>query len=59
MRGKTNLGLKLAKIANLRPKIGQMQLLSLNINGHNSVIFIRFDAFYFKLLVFSKSKNKG
>ena len=41
----------MAKIANLRPKIGQMPLLSLNINGHNSVIF---DVIYFKLLVFSK-----
>ena len=28
-----------AKIAYLRPKIGQIPLLSLNINGHNSVIF--------------------
>ena len=27
-----------AKKANLRPKIGQMPLLSLNINRHNSVI---------------------
>ena len=31
-----------AKIANSRPKIGQIPLLSLNIIGHNSVIFIRF-----------------
>ena len=28
-----------AKIANLRPKISQIPLLSLDINGHNSVIF--------------------
>ena len=28
-----------AKIANLRPKIGQIPLLSLDINGHNSIIF--------------------
>ena len=28
-----------AKIANLRPKLGQMPLLSLNINGNNSVDF--------------------
>ena len=28
-----------AKIANLRPKIGQIQLLSLDSNGHNSIIF--------------------
>ena len=27
-----------AKITNLRPKIGQIPLLNLNINGHNSVI---------------------
>ena len=31
-----------AKIANLRPKIGQIPLLSLDIIGHNSIIFIRF-----------------
>ena len=31
-----------AKIANLRPKIGQIPLLSLEIIGHNSIIFIRF-----------------
>ena len=29
----------LAKIANLRPKIGQIPLLSLDIIGHNSIIF--------------------
>ena len=34
-----------AKIANFRPKIGQMTLLNLNINGHYSAI-------YFKLLFF-------
>ena len=28
-----------AKIANLRPKIGQIPLLSLDINWHNSIIF--------------------
>ena len=28
-----------AKIANLRPKIGQIPLLSLDFNGHNSIIF--------------------
>ena len=28
-----------AKIANLRPKIGQIPLLSLDINEHNSIIF--------------------
>ena len=28
-----------AKIANLRPKIGQIPILSLDINGHNSIIF--------------------
>ena len=31
-----------AKIANLKPKIGQIPLLSLDIIGHNSIIFIRF-----------------
>ena len=30
---------KVAKIANLRPKIGQIPLLSLYIIGHNSIIF--------------------
>ena len=29
-----------AKIANLRPKIGKIPLLSLYVNGHNSIIFI-------------------
>ena len=29
-----------AKIANLKPKIGQIPLLSLDIIGHNSIIFI-------------------
>ena len=28
-----------AKIANLRPKTGQIPLLSLDINGHNSIFF--------------------
>ena len=28
-----------AKIANLRPKTGQIPPLSLDINGHNSIIF--------------------
>ena len=28
-----------AKIANLKPKTGQIPLLSLDINGHNSIIF--------------------
>ena len=28
-----------AKIADLRPKIGQIPLLSLDFNGHNSIIF--------------------
>ena len=29
----------MAKIANLRPKIGQIPLLGLDIIGHNSIIF--------------------
>ena len=52
-----------AKIANLRPKIGQIPLLSLNINWHNSIIFHPiFTFFILNCLVFetyrmvSKSK---
>ena len=32
-------GLGLAEIANFRPKIGQIPLLSQDMNGHNSVSF--------------------
>ena len=35
-----------AKIANLRPKIGQIPLLSLEINWHNSIIFYQILTFF-------------
>ena len=35
-----------AKIANLRPKIGQIPLLSLEINWHNSIIFLPILTFF-------------
>ena len=37
----------MAKIANLRPKIGQIPTLSLDINGHNSIIFYLILTFLF------------
>ena len=36
-----------AKIANLRPNIGQIPLLSLDINWHNSIIFYPILTFFF------------
>ena len=43
-----------AKIANLRPKIGQIPLLSLEIIGHNSIIGVQIKAISLlvKILVF-------
>ena len=37
-----------AKIANFRPKIGQMKLLSLNINGHPILTFFIFNCLFFR-----------
>ena len=42
-----------AKIANLRPKIDQIPLLSLDINWHNSIIFHPI-FLYLKLIVFTR-----
>ena len=44
----------MAKIANLRLKLGQIPLLSLNIHGHNSVIFYPILTFFIFNCFFSK-----
>ena len=43
-----------AKIANLRPKIGQIPLLSLDIKWYNSIICHPILTVYLKLLVFTR-----
>ena len=61
MWGKTNFGVdnlkNVAKIANLRPKIGQIPLLSLNIIWHNSIIFCLILTFYILNCFFLDESN--
>ena len=47
-----------AKIANLRPKIGQIPLLSLDINGHNSIIFYPILTFFILNCLFLREESK-
>ena len=46
-----------AKIANLRPKIGQIPLLSLDINRHNSIIFHPILTFFIWNWLFSQDES--
>ena len=48
-----------AKIANLRPKIGQIPLLSLDINGHNSIIFYLILTFLIINCLFLRDESNG
>ena len=48
-----------AKIANLRPKIGQLPLLSLDINGHNSIIFYPILTFFIINCLFLRDESNG
>ena len=49
----------MAKIANLRPKIGHMPLLSMNSNGHNSVIFHPIFTFFALNRLFFRDESNG
>ena len=46
-----------AKIANLRPKIGQIPLLSLDINWHSSIIFHSILTFFFEIACFYETNR--
>ena len=46
-----------AKIANLRPKIGQIPLLSLDINWHNSIIFHPILTFFITNCLFLRDES--
>ena len=48
-----------AKIANLRPKIGQIPLLSLDINGHNSIIFYPILTFFILNCLFLRDESNS
>ena len=48
-----------AKIANLRPKIGQIPLLSLEILGHNSIIFYPILTSFILNCLFLGAESKG
>ena len=48
-----------AKIANLRPKIGQIPLLSLDFNGHNSIIFHPILTFFILNCLFLRDESNG
>ena len=48
-----------AKIANLRPKIGQIPLSSLNINGHNSINFYPILTLFTLNCLFSRVESNG
>ena len=48
-----------AKIANLRPKIGQIPLLSLEINWHNSIIFHPILTFFIINCLFLRDELNG
>ena len=47
------------KIANLRPKIGQIPLLSLDFNGHNSIIFHPILTFFVLNCLFLRDESNG
>ena len=49
----------MAKIAKLRPKIDQIPLLSLNINGHNSIIFHLILTFFILNCLFLRDESNG
>ena len=48
-----------AKIANLRPKINQIPLLSLDINWHNSIIFHPILTFFILNCLFLRDESNG
>ena len=48
-----------AKIANLRPKIGQIPLLSLDFNWHNSIIFHHILTFFILNCLFLRDESNG
>ena len=48
-----------AKIANLRPKIGQIPLLSLDNIGHNSIIFYPIFTFFILNCLFLRDESNG
>ena len=48
-----------AKIADLRPKIGQIPLLSLDFNGHNSIIFHPILTFFILNCLFLRNESNG
>ena len=48
-----------AKIANLRPKIGQIPLLSLDIIWHNSIIFYPILTYFILNCLFLRAESKG
>ena len=48
-----------AKIANLRPKIGQIPLLSLDINWQNSIIFYPILTFFILNCLFLRDESNG
>ena len=48
-----------AKIANLRPKIGQIPLLNLDFNGHNSIIFHPILTFFVLNCLFLRNESNG
>ena len=50
---------KFGKIANLRPKIGQIPLLSLDINGHNSIIFYPILTFFILNCLFLRDESNS
>ena len=49
----------MAKIANLRPKTGQIPILSLDINLHNSIIFHPILTFFIWNCLFSRDESNG
>ena len=48
-----------AKIANLRPKIGQIPLLSLDFKWHNSIIFLRILTFFILNCLFLRDESNS
>ena len=54
-----NISINVAEIANLRPKIGQIPLLSLDINGHNSIIFYPILTFFIINCLFLRDESNG
>ena len=56
---KVDIPKNVAKIAKLRPKIGQIPLLSLDINGHNSIIFHPILTFFILNCLFLRDESNG